>query len=242
MSHQAYANNRVGLVTVNGNSVSTLADFNYLSSQIASVTVTGVNAASYTPTNTAAQSCPTVNSQWGASANLPPSPNSQLCSCMYNALTCVPNNLDSTEMGELFGYVCGLNDGSCAGIQTNGTTGKYGAYSMCNTTEQLGWVLNTYYNKQLQAGNGASACAFGGSATKKAVVTPTGTCSSLLSAAGAAGTGTVTAQVSGHSGSSSGSGNGAAIFATSPSLNFGFVHVAGYMVVALLSGAGMILL
>lgn len=232
----------IGLVTIDGNSVSTLDDFNSLSSQIAQVTVTGVNAASYTPTNTAAQSCPTTGSDWQAATALPPTPNQGLCSCMYDALTCVPNDVSADSIGDLFGVVCGFNDGSCSGILANGTSGVYGAYSMCNSTEQLGWVLNTYYAKQKAAGNGASACDFSGSATTKAAVTPTGTCASLISQAGAAGTGSVTAQPSGTAKGHSGSGNGAAGFASTPSLNLGAVHVAGYALVAVLSGAGMILL
>ncbi|KAL8243877.1 hypothetical protein R6Q59_010135 [Mikania micrantha] len=238
--------NNYGLVSVSGSSVSTLTDFNNLATAIAKVTATGVNAASYTPTNTAPQACPTIGSDWQAATSLPPTPNSQLCGCMYKSLECVPNNIDAKSMGSLFGYVCGLNDGSCAGIMSNATKGLYGAYSMCNSTEQLGWVLNTYYQKQKKAGNGASACAFSGAATLQSSASPTGQCAALVSQAGSSGTGQVASGAtgsgsSGGSGSSS-SGNAAVVFASSPSLNFGFFHVAGYLLVAFLSGAGMILL
>ena len=122
--------NNYGLVTLDGNSVSTLADFNYLSSQIAAATPSGVNSASYNPTNTAAASCPSVGSDWAAASALPPTPNRQLCQCMYSALTCVPHNVADDAAGELFGTVCGLGEaqGVCAGISSNTSTGTYGAY------------------------------------------------------------------------------------------------------------------
>lgn len=205
------------------------------------MTATGVNSASYTPTNTAAASCPSVNSNWQAATALPPTPNQALCSCMYNALSCVPNNVAEDKIGQLFGLVCGYNDGSCNGILANGTSGNYGAYGMCSPTEQLGWVLNTYYQKQRAQGNGASACSFGGSATLKSVTSPTGSCSSLISAAGAAGTGSVSASVTGSSGSSSGSHN-AAPSTMHQSVAFGSLHIAGYVLAAIGSGVAMIML
>lgn len=236
---------------MSGNSVKTLDDFNYLSSQIAKVNPTGVNAKDYTPTNTAAASCPSVDADWHASSELPPTPNKELCECMFDALTCVPNRVDDDEVGDLFGVVCGLGKGTCDGIRANATTGNYGAYGMCNPTQQLGWALNNYYEQQVAAGNGASACDFSGSATKQAAVSPTGTCATLISQAGSAGTGTVTSQPSGtgSSGSGSGSGSGsssstsnAGVPGFSAPSHIGLLQVALYLSVAVISGAGMILL
>ncbi|ETI29502.1 hypothetical protein G647_01955 [Cladophialophora carrionii CBS 160.54] len=250
--------NDYGLVSVDGNSVSTLADFNALSSQIAKISPTGVNSASYSPTNTAGAACPSVNNDWQASSSLPPTPNQELCECMFNALTCRPNNVDSEDVGELFGVVCGLADGVCDGITANATTGDYGAYGMCNPEQQLGWALNTYYEQQAAQGNGASACDFGGSATTASPTAPTGNCASLISQAGSAGTGTVTSAPSGTGGSGSGSGSGSAsgsgsgssgssspnagVPGFSASSQFGFLSVAAALTVAFVSGAGMILL
>lgn len=241
---------RPGLVTVQGNSVSTLADFNFLATQIANANPTGVNSASYNPTNTAAASCPAVNSDWRASEELPPTPNQQLCECMYSALTCVPNSVDAEEIGDLFGVVCGLADGVCDGIIANATSGAYGAYGMCNPQQQLGWALNTYYERARAAGNGASACDFSGSATTQSPVTPTGTCQQLIQQAGSGGTGTVTSAPSGTGRASGGGGSGGSSSSTSnagvPSFStpshFGFLPVAFYVSIAFVSGAGMILL
>ncbi|KAK7885506.1 1 3-beta-glucanosyltransferase gel4 [Exophiala xenobiotica] len=243
--------NDYGLVSVSGDSVSTLDDFNYLSSQLASINPTGVNSNSYNPTNTAAAACPTVGTDWQASSNLPPTPNQELCECMFNALTCVPDNVSTDEIGDFFGVVCGLGQDTCAGIAANGTTGDYGAYGMCNPTQQLGWALNSYYEQQQAAGNGASACDFSGSAKTQAPSSPTGTCATLISQAGSAGTGTVTSQPSGtgHSGSGSGSGgsgssssSSAGVPSFSAPAHVGMLQVACYLAIAVVSGAGMILL
>jgi len=243
--------NDFGLVSVDGSSVSTLADFNALSSQIAKINPTGVNSNSYTPTNTAAQACPTVDADWEASSNLPPAPNEELCTCMFDALTCVPDGVSADDIGDLFGVVCGLVDGVCAGIQANGTSGDYGAYGMCNPTQQLGWALNSYYENQVNAGNGASACDFSGSAKTVSPTKPTGTCSTLISQAGNQGTGTVTSQPSGTGSSSSGSSGSSGSSSSSSSAgvpgfsapsNLGLIQAVFYLAVALVSGAGMILL
>lgn len=243
--------NDYGLVTLDGNSVSTLADFNNLASQIAKISPTGVNSADYNPSNTAAQACPTVGAEWGASSDLPPTPNQELCECMEKALNCVPNNVADDEVGDLFGVVCGLGNNVCDGIRMNATTGEYGAYGMCNAQQQLGWALNVYYRQQAGAGNGANACDFGGSATTQSVVSPTGQCKTLIDEAGTNGQGTVTSVPtsisgggsSGSSGSGSGSGssNAASGLVSHPS-TIGFMHVALYVAVAFTSGMGMIFL
>ncbi|EXJ85127.1 hypothetical protein A1O3_05802 [Capronia epimyces CBS 606.96] len=248
--------NDYGLVSVSGSSVSTLADFNYLSSQIAKIDPTGVNSNSYSPTNTAAAACPTVNSDWQASSELPPTPNQELCECMFDALTCVPNRIATDDIGDFFGVVCGLGSGTCDGITANATVGTYGAYGMCNPTQQLGWALNNYYEQQVAAGNGASACDFSGSAKTQSPTKPTGTCASLISQAGSAGTGTVTSQPSGTGSSGSGSGSGSSSSGSGSSSSsssagvpgfstpghIGLLQVVLYLSVAFISGAGMILL
>lgn len=178
---------------------------------------------------------------------------------MSDALTCIPKaSISDSDIGDLFAVVCGLGDHSqCDGISSNATTGNYGAYEMCNPREQLGWALNAYYAQQTKAGNGASACDFSGSATTQAAVTPTGNCAALISQAGGAGTGTVTSAPSGTSkpGSSgagaSGSGSGSGTSATkkaaagivsTPSLDFGMLQLGLYVVCALVTGSGMVLL
>lgn len=248
--------NDYGLITLDGNTVSTLADFSNLASQIAKATPTGPNSDDYNPTNTRAASCPSVNSDWQASEELPPTPNQELCECMYNALTCVPNNVDEEDAGDLFGTVCGLGNGVCDGIRANATTGDYGAYGMCNAQQQLGWALNVYYNQQGRAGNAANACDFSGSATTQSAASPTGQCRSLIDEAGQNGQGTVTSvptsisgggSSGGSGGSSSGSGSGSdssnsAAGQVSHYSNVGFMQLALYLTLAFTSGMGMILL
>ncbi|GAB7353918.1 hypothetical protein MBLNU459_g4263t1 [Dothideomycetes sp. NU459] len=244
--------NDYGLVSVSGNSVSTLADFSYLSSRLATVSPTGVNSASYSPSNSP-QACPTEGSSWAAVASpLPPSPNQELCSCMYNSLTCViKGSVSSDDYGELFGTVCGLSGSPCAGIAHNATTGNYGAYGMCNATEQLAYALNAYYQAQ-DSSNKASACNFGGSASTKAATSAAGVCSSLMAQAGTAGTGVVTSSPtatgagagssSSAKSSSTSTKTGAASAVAIPSFDFGLLNLGLYVFSAVLSGGAMILL
>ncbi|EME40369.1 glycoside hydrolase family 72 protein [Dothistroma septosporum NZE10] len=237
--------NDYGLVSVDGNSVSTLTDFNNLKTQLASATPTGVNSASYSPTNSAA-SCPTEGTDWDAKASpLPPSPNKQLCNCMFNSLSCVVASKTNTDdFSDLFGTVCGYGDTICAGINANGSTGSYGAYSMCNSTEQLAFAFNQYYLSQNKA---SDACDFKGAAATKAATSASGTCATLMSQAGTAGTGSVTASPtakggsSGSSGSSSSSG-AAGPMAAVPSVEHTILPVAFLVTLAALSGMGMVLL
>lgn len=237
--------NNYGLVSVDSNSVSTLADFNNLKTQIAKATPTGVNSASYTPSNSA-QACPT-SSGWAAKASpLPPSPNKQLCECMYSSLSCVvTSGTKVNDYSDLFGTVCGYGK-VCAGIAHNGTTGTYGAYSMCNSTEQLGFVFNQYY---LGQNSNANACDFNGAASVvSSPQTASGTCAALMSQAGTAGTGLVTSSPTANagqqsSGSGSASSSGAAgPMASIPSVQTGLLPIALMVAVSALSGMGMILL
>lgn len=218
--------NNYGLVSVSGSQVSKKTDYNILQSQLAKATPTLVQSASFTPTNTQTRTCPSVMSAWSAMASpLPPAPNSNLCGCMMDSLLCAASpNINMTALGDLFGVVCGLSNTACQGILANGTTATYGAYSMCNTTEQLSFILNQYYLGQKKV---ASACDFSGSATLVSAQSTASSCASLLSAAGSAGTQTVSATAAAGSGGSarssgsSGSGTGSAASASSSSASAG---------------------
>lgn len=141
-------------------------------------------------------------------------------------------------MGDLFGTVCGLDSSACAGIAHNATTGVYGAYSMCNATQQLSFALNAYAKAQSNFNN---ACDFSASAVTQSAATATGNCKALMSQAGTAGTGTVTAAATGKSASSTGS-KGAAVGVSVPSFDFGLMRLGLYVAGAAISGAAMILL
>lgn len=236
--------NNYGLVTVGSDSkVTTLSDFSRYSTEIAKVTPSSINSASYNPTNTALAACPSVYSEWQAVASpLPPAANPQLCSCMLNSVSCtVTDKTSEDDYGTLFSQVCGYSNGTyCAGIQHNATTGTYGAYGMCNPKEQLAFAFNQYYQAQ---SNKASACAFGGSASTKAATSASGTCASLMSQAGTAGTGTVTAKATGGATSTAKSSSKSSAGAVSiPHFNFGMLQLGAYIFGAALTGAGMILL
>ncbi|KAL9121540.1 MAG: hypothetical protein Q9187_001900 [Circinaria calcarea] len=239
------AERNYGLVSLSGNSASKLPDFTALSTQIAKVTPSGVQMSAYSPSNTAAQACPTTGSTWSAASAIPPTPNQQLCSCMVQNLTCVArSNIDADAIPALFAAACDPANGNnvCAGIANNGTTGAFGAYSGCQAADQLSWAFNAYYEEQARSNTAnTNACDFGGNATTQSPSAPT-QCNALVSqAGGAAGTGTVTSQPSGTGGVSGGSAatttTGAAGMVTVPSFDFGLLSLGFYVVMAALVGA-----
>ena len=199
------------------------------------ISPTGVQAGSYNPSNTPA-ACPAVaTGGWQAkSSPLPPAANPDLCSCMYNSLSCVvKSGVSAQNYGQLFGQVCGYGT-ACAGIKTDAPSGTYGAYSMCNATEQLSFAFDQYYKSQ---NSRADSCNFAGAANIKQAVAASGTCASLMGQAGAAGTGTVTSGASVASNTKKSSG------ATRvPSFDFGTFTMGAYVTIASLFGAGLILL
>lgn len=231
--------NEFGLVTVKDGEVTPNDDFDNLSKEIAKATPSGVKMADYSPTNTKAADCPKTGDDWNAVATpLPPAVNSEACTCMKSTLGCIASDdLDDEDYGEVFGLVCGYEDGKyCAGINRNLTLGPYGAYGMCNTTEQLGWALNQYYIDNPNGG-----CDFEGKAVTTAAATTTASaCASLIKQAGSEGTGTVTSAPTGAS-SATGS-KGAAAGLTVPTFSTGLLGLGIYIGAAGLSGMAMILL
>lgn len=158
---------------------------------------------------------------------------------MYSSLGCtVAPDVSEESYGDIFGYVCGLDGGRyCAGIAANGTRGDYGQFGMCNSTQQLGYVLNQYYVAQ---NSDSSACSFSGSAMTQAAATPSGTCRDQLSSASVA--------ISTAAGGSGGSGGASSSSGGASGINKVF-HPAGgslafwlFVQLALVSGVGMIVL
>ncbi|RLV91255.1 Protein EPD1 [Spathaspora sp. JA1] len=179
--------NDYGLVSIdNSGNVHTLQDYNNYKSQILQVSPSGVKAAQESSSSLSPTSCPTSTDNWEASTELPPTPDKDVCNCMNQALSCVVSSkVDSDKYGDLFDYVCNKID--CSGINANGTTGEYGAYSPCEAQDKLSFVLNLYYEEQ---GGDSSACDFDGSASLQKPSTAS-SCQAILKSAGTSGLGTV---------------------------------------------------
>ena len=200
----------------------------------------------YSVSTTVGRACPTVGADWLAASVLPPPVDSDLCSCMYDTLTCVPvSDISDKLMTNTFSYLGGV-DGVMDGVTGNSTSGQYGAYSVCNANQRLAWAMNQYFEKQ---GSSASACDFNGAATTKSATSATGSCSSQMKAAGTAGTGAVSGTL--VAGATSGSGSGSAASSTSKGVAAGSVPQAvyvgawqtgAYALVALATGVFMIML
>lgn len=236
--------NDYGLVSeINSKSVSTLKDYTSLSSRVNAASPTSVAMADYSPTNTAA-ACPAVGSDWQAADILPPTPDSDLCECMFNALTCAPSSdLDTDTYGDIYGYICGEDESYCAGVTANATTGVYGAYSMCNSTQMLGYILDQYYQGQ---GSSSDACDFDGDAVVQKAATASA-CSSKLASASSANAIAATATAGSTSAATGSSASGSSSSLGMPStpkafIGIGNLAIGAYMVVAFGAGAAMLAL
>ncbi|GJD03344.1 1,3-beta-glucanosyltransferase [Colletotrichum higginsianum IMI 349063] len=234
--------NDYGLVEVKNGQAKTMKNYDQLASRVLAATPSAVQMDSYQPTNEAAE-CPGVASNWEVHGSaLPPTPDSSLCECMVKSLSCTPKSgLKASAIGEIFGFICGADPASCNGINTNTTTGVYGAYSMCSDEQKLAFVMDSYYKAQRSA---STACDHDGQAE---VVSPSSdsSCSSALASASAANSAaaTATAPVSSTANpSSSASGNAAAGNPYQPIFNFGGFAVGAYLVAAGAVGAAMVAL
>jgi 1,3-beta-glucanosyltransferase GAS1 len=240
--------NDYGLVTQVGSSVTPLADYTALSSQLNNINPTRVQSASYTPSNTA-PACPTTaTSTWLAATNLPPTPNEGLCNCAPATFGCAAkSSLSASNITSLFGYICGDLSVDCSGINADGNApGQYGAFSPCNATVKLSWLMNKYYNSQNKQ---ASACDFGGAATTRSATAASGTCSTLLSQAGAAGTGVVSAtegavgnpsSTGSNSGSSSSGSSSSSSAASGNTGTFGDLRILAALVGSFIAGVAIV--
>lgn len=240
-----------GLVSIGSDSkATTLSDYDNLKTQLGKVTPTGTDFSAYNPTNSP-QACPTQDSQWEAASNLPPSPNTAVCSCMVSNLTCVAkSSLSSDSIQDQFNYICDPAQGHyCGGILANASTGVYGAFSMCNETQRLSYAFNEYYLNQTATNTkNTSPCDFSGAASK---VSPSlaSSCKAVISQAGAAGTGSITNAPSATGGSSGGgssgsssSSKGAAGVVGVPELDLGILKLAAYVISAFFVGAGIVMM
>lgn len=232
--------NNYGLVSIDGSKVSPYPDFTSLQAQLKTINPTTTQRAKYTPSNKPLP-CPTEDSSWLAkSSPLPPAANPQLCDCEMASFDCTVDSDDAEKYGDVFSFICGKEPDACAGIAHNATTGTYGALSGCSPKVQLAWAANQYYNKQKKQ---ASACDFKGLAKTQEVKTATG-CENLLKAAGTGGTGAVPSPTGaqGGGGSSESSGNIAPGGATPDYLGLGRFLFGTYVLGAVVSLLGILVL
>ncbi|KAF7546255.1 hypothetical protein G7Z17_g8565 [Cylindrodendrum hubeiense] len=221
--------NDYGLVNISSGTATKMTDFAYLKKKVRAASPVGVKKSAYTSSKTAA-SCPTVNSTWAASSNLPPTPNQSACSCITNSSSCVPaDGLSSTKYSAIFDYICGENSTLCDPINGNATTGIYGTFSMCSDVDKLAYVLNAYYKSQDSA---STACDFDGKAQTQTASTSAGNCTELAA--------------SGNTTSSSNSSSSSDSFAVTGApmtriFTIGGIDVSLYSI-AVLVGVGMLAL
>ncbi|KAI8624713.1 family 72 glycoside hydrolase [Xylariaceae sp. FL1651] len=234
--------NDYGLVKVSGNSAKTMKNYDVLKTKLAAAKPSSTAMSAYQPTNSPA-ACPGISDSWKAAKSLPPTPDSDLCGCMFKSLSCAPaDDLAEKEYGSIFGDICGNDANACAGIKHDTESGVYGPYSMCNPKEQLGHVLDAYYMNQNQD---SSACDFNGAAKVMSSPQVASSCQASLSKASSAiaVAATATAASSGSSPNSSTSGNAApGTMPTGPFVTFGNVAVGLYLLVAMGAGAAMVAL
>lgn len=226
-----------GLVSVvDSSSVSKLKAYTSLSSRVNAASPTSTAMDSYTPSNSAA-ACPAVGTSWQAAPNLPPTPDTDLCSCMFESLSCIASSsLNDTAYGDIFGYICGQDASLCSGIETNATTGVYGTYSMCNSKQMLGYILDQYYQSQ---DSSSDACDFDGSATTQSASSSSG-CKAKLSSASAANSVAATATGGSTSTASASSSSLANPMSVKSFFSIGDLAIGLYVVVAMAAGGAMV--
>lgn len=199
--------NDYGLVSIDGSSVSTLDDFGYLSSALATISPS-IRQSSDASASTTTPSCPSTGSYWAANTNLPPTPDRGVCECLSPAAGCVvSDDVDEGDYGDLFSSLCGSGQISCDAINANGTTGEYGAFEFCDSKDKLNYLLNLYYQK---VGASSSNCDWDGSASVNTATSTADACKAVFSQVGSGGSGSVTASVSATGSATAGSDASAA--------------------------------
>jgi len=159
--------------------------------------------ASYVPANTVSTACHDItitnkdmletvlSTPLKIAAVVPPRPYERLCGCMIDSLACLakPDFLAANQ-SPMNMTVCTENNAWCQGVSANGTTGVYGAFSTCNSTEQASWIMNQYYDSHAKS---PESCSSLNGILRSKKVPETKECKSLLSQVGPDGMGAITA-------------------------------------------------
>ena len=175
--------NSYGLVQVDASGNTTpLQDYQNLKSQLAKVSPKAISMDSYSP-NGAASPCPTQDTNWQASSNLPPTPSEGSCKCMVSSLSCVASKTAITDtsngtsfVGDQLNSLCGIYN--CSEISADGTKGNYGAFSFCAPEDKLSYMYGIASNGE------SSKCSFDGHAMQaQPVQKDIGTCAKIKATA-----------------------------------------------------------
>lgn len=166
---------------LDGSNVTRMENFEALADRIAEVDPPLIDKSDYRPTNKP-QECPPLSDTWQVAAPaLPPTPDEKTCECMFADLSCVPvPGLDEDLYGDIFDYICDAEGNLCSGINGDAAEGEYGPFSMCNSEQKLGHVLDRYYKGQ---GRSEEACDFRGQATPVTPEERSDECDAALSVA-----------------------------------------------------------
>lgn len=238
--------NDYGVVKITGDTAKTMKNYDVLRTKLAAAKPSSTSMSAYEPTNSPA-SCPDVSDSWKVAEAMPPTPDSDLCECMFNALSCAPaSSLKEKDFGDIFGYICSNDELACAGIKRDTESGVYGPYSMCSPKQQLGHVLDAYYNNQNQA---SDACDFDSAAEIQKSPKVASSCESALEKASSAVAVAATATAN-SGGGSTGSGSDSdttpnaapGVMPSGPVLTLGSMAVGFYVLVAMGAGAAMVAL
>lgn len=241
--------------------MSKLDDFDNLKKQIQDVAPKGVKMSDYKPENSPAK-CPS-SSDWRASPKLPPTPNADACKCKVKSLGCkLKDNVSKKKLATLFDTVYSFGSKYTVDIYANGTSGQYGAYSMCDSRDQLSIAMDAYYQEQVKRGTSAGqhACDFDGAAETQDAEKPSGTCEKAIKSAEAAATSAPTggsdktdndkdddkdsdASETSSTASASATESDAAGILRAPSVGFSTIFgIGAYVAAAMLAGASTLLL
>lgn len=78
-----------------------------------------------------------------AHPELPPSPNVQICDCMWDSLSCaVKPSAPLDDINLRLDKNCNNNSTACIGMSTNFVLAEFGAFSMCAPYQRLSWYRN----------------------------------------------------------------------------------------------------
>ncbi|PVV03299.1 hypothetical protein BB560_002231, partial [Smittium megazygosporum] len=164
--------NNYGIVEVSyGNSdLNKLDEFLNFKQALTGVSPSGVKMSSYNPSGTPEQ-CPSTSDTWKVDPSaLPPTPSTEVCTCMYDSLSCIIKNdtviSSKGDSDTLLSDSCTGNV-DCSPIMYDTAKGVYGSFVFCDNSYRLSYALNGYYSSN---GKSEAACSSSSSGIPASVV------------------------------------------------------------------------